>query len=244
MNSSSCLLLRVVGLQLLSGSYISRMMEKLTPPQFRALEFIRTCIDSQRAPPTLRELCEYMQFSAIGSAQDLVSALRRKGFLMVPEQQSARALQLSDKAIELFYGREGDELADEVFSIFCLGSVPAGNPLEAVEERVGVLSFSASLLPKPKPRKGQLFGLRAQGESMIGAGICDGDWLIVKSQRESSPGKIVVATIEGEATVKRLMRDTRRGWYLKPENERFQPVHGDESPFVIVGEVLALQRSI
>lgn len=218
-------------------------MEKLTPPQLRALEFIKSCIDSQRTAPTLRELCDFMQFSAIGSAQDLVGALRRKGYLTMPRHQAARALQLSEKAVALFY-EVTDELTDEILSVFCLGSVPAGNPLEAVEERVGVLSFSASLLPKPRPRKNQLFALRAQGDSMTGAGIIDGDWLVVKSQKEAAPGKIIVATIDGEATVKRLMRDTKNGWYLKPENERFQIVRGLEKPFVIVGEVLALQRSI
>ena len=184
-----------------------------------------------------------MEFASIGSVQDVVAALRKKGFLEVPDKQVARALILTNMAEGLYAVDAGDdELSDDVWTLPCLGAVPAGNPVEAIEARVGVMSFSAGLLPRPRPRRESLFGLRAKGESMIGAGILDGDWLVVQSRSEAPVGTIVVAKVEEEITVKRLMQDRRRGLYLQPENDAFQPIFGGEQPFSIVGRVVALQR--
>lgn len=218
-------------------------MERLTPPQQKALSFIREEIIARGTPPTLREVCEYMEFGSLGSAQDVVAALRKKGFLENPDRQSARSLILTPKA-QLFFGdlSDGDDLTDDVWTLPCLGSVPAGNPLEAVEARVGLLSFSSSLLPRPRPKKETLFALKAQGESMVGAGILSGDWLVVQGRSDAAIGTIVVARVEQEITVKRLMDDRKRGPYLMPENPSFSPIYGREKPFEVVGKVVALQR--
>jgi repressor LexA len=98
------------------------------------------------------------------------------------------------------------------------------------------------MLPKPKPSRDSLFALKAKGESMVGAGILDGDWLVVASQQTAPANSIVVARLEGEATVKRLMKDRSRGWYLKPENPAFKPVYAEDRQFEIIGRVVALQR--
>lgn len=221
-------------------------MEKLTPSQMKTLTFLYDRMNHRELTPTLREICEYMKFSAVGSAQDVVFALKKKGFLEASSQQAARSLMLTSKALSLFGAAISDETGqDSIFTIHCLGSVPAGNPLEAVEERVGLLSISTTLLPRPKPKAADLFALRASGLSMIDAGIMDGDWLVVQSKKSSSVGRIVVATLStGEATVKRLMKDPRRGWFLKPENDSFKPIFAEDFAFTLVGEVLALQRSL
>ena len=206
--------------------------------------FIRATMESSGGTPTLRELCEHMKYSAIGSAQDVIAALRRKGYLEEPTKQSARALKPTFAARDLLDDSYKDEDDPFTYILPCLGSVPAGNPIEAVEERVGTLRISKSMIPRPVPPQDSLFALRAKGESMIGAGILDGDWLVVASQKSVPPLSIVVARLDGDATVKRLMKDKTRGWFLKPENPTFRAIYADEKPFDIIGRVVALQRSL
>ena len=216
-------------------------MDKLTATQARALDFIRDHIEREGAPPTLREICQHMGYRAVGSAQDLVHALRRKGFLEEGARQAARALRLTAEGQH--HGGLVEKVGTDVLTVPVLGSVPAGDPAQALEERVGFLPLSRSLLPRPLPRASELFALTAKGDSMIGAGILDGDLLVVRRRSEASPGAIVVARLEGDATVKRLMQD-RRGWFLKAENPRFPARYAADSAFEIIGQVIALQRAV
>lgn len=222
---------------------MSRLSESLTGKQSKALEFIFKSLTYSGTAPTLRELCSFMGYSAIGSAQDIVTALRKKGFLLQPEKQSARSLILSDKALSQFELKVDSSDAN-TFSIHCLGAVPAGNPLESVEERIGTLRMSISMFQKPFPNPDKLFALKASGDSMIEAGIFDGDWLVVHNQKEANSGDIVVARFGDNSTVKRLMKNTQ-GWYLKPENKTLKNIYASvDEPFEIVGKVMALQRTI
>jgi repressor LexA len=223
-------------------------MDKLTKVQTKALKFIRSSIETSGFAPTLREICDYMGYSAIGSAQDLVLALRRKGFLEAADRQAARrfkltpiARQLTEKKTRLAISPGEDP---NTFTIPCLGYVPAGSPTEATEAQIGTLRMSVGLLPKPSPKPQDLFALKATGDSMIGAGILDGDWLVVRCEAEAPKKSIVVARLEDSVTVKRLMRDRKLGWYLQPENPRLSPIYAHDRPFEIVGRVIALQRSL
>lgn len=215
----------------------------LTDAQRRVLAFIQERLDLRGVAPTLREICAHMGYKAIGSAQDMIAVLRKKGFLEVPEQQSARSLVLTAKARSA-QGPSLPSIDDGAWLVPCLGFVPAGNPLEAVESRIGTITVSPALLAPPKPRPESLFGLRAKGHSMRDAGILDGDWLVVKAQPEARVGEIVVARLDDDATVKRLMKDPARGYFLQPENPDFHKIFADESPFQVVGRVVALQRSV
>ena len=219
-------------------------MEKMTATQLKALTFIRTTMDSTGSAPTLREICQFMGYSAVGSAQDFISALRRIGFLEEPSKQAARSNVPTVAARDLFYDDTRAEEDRFTISLPCLGSVPAGNLIEAVEDRVGTLRMSTSMLPKPTPARETLFALKAKGESMIGAGILDGDWLVVASQQTAPVHSIVVARFEGDATVKRLMKDKARGWYLKPENPEFKPIYAEDRAFEVIGRVIGLQRGM
>jgi repressor LexA len=167
--------------------------------------------------------------------------LRKKGFLQETDRQSARAFVPTKLA--LGFTSTPDEGDPNTYVIPCLGSVPAGNPIEALEEQIGTLRMSISMLPKPQPRADELFALQANGESMVGAGILNGDWLVVRVQNDAPKESIVVARVEGDVTVKRLLRDGK-GWFLQPENPAFQPIHITENPFEIVGQVVALQRNL
>ena len=100
------------------------------------------------------------------------------------------------------------------------------------------------MLPHPLPKPDELFAVRTFGNSMIEAGILDGDWLVVKVQKEAEPGSVVVARVDGDVTCKRLMNDLKKGWFLKPENPEFSPIYAKDESFEIVGRVIALQRTI
>lgn len=216
-------------------------MERLTPTQSKALTFIRSNIEGSGVAPTLREICAHMGYSAIGSAQDLVSALRRKGFIASNDKQTARSFTLTERAKNQFFTPDmGDP---NTFVIPCLGTVPAGLPAEALEEQVDTMRISMSMVPAPRPPAEHLYGLQAVGESMINAGILDGDWLLVKVATEAPKGSIVVARIGDDITVKRLMVD-KDGWLLQPENDSFRPIWAKDEPFQIVGHVIALQRAL
>lgn len=227
-------------------------MNKLTIRQQKALHFIQSHTQNHGCAPTLRELCQHMGYKAVGSAQDVIASLRKKGYLIQPDKQVARSLILTDFAKALVRKRTTSsslqrhpvEINHDTIRIPILGSVPAGNPVEAIEDIIGSLSISPSLLPRPLPASDSLFALRASGLSMIEAGILDGDWLVIRSQNEAPVGSIVVARVGEEATVKRLMNDPQRGWYLKPENRDFRPLYADEEAFEIVGKMLALQRTV
>lgn len=216
-------------------------MTKLTPTQSKALDFIRGSLERAGVAPTLREICNHMGYKAIGSAQDVVAALRKKGFLYENERQAARTFQLTPEARGL--SAVTGEFDPNTFVIPCLGSVPAGNPIEAIEDNIGTLRMSMALLPKPQPPASELYAVRAKGESMVGAGILDGDWLVVRVRNEAPKDSIVVARMGDDVTVKRLCHHRADGWFLQPENPSFQPIFAHTEPFVVIGQVVALQRA-
>ncbi len=219
-------------------------MQNLTPRQLKAFEYIKSHTERVGYAPTLRELCDFMGYKAVGSAQDVIASLRKKGFITTPLKQAARSLTLSDKG-KAFYGvklMSRQDLGDS-FLVPCLGAVPAGIPLEAIEDHSGYLRVSSSLLPRSVTSE-NLFALQAKGLSMIYAGILDGDWLVIQQQHDAPSGTIVVAQVGDSATVKRLCLDNRKGWYLKPENPEFQEIFADVEPFTVLGRVVALQRTL
>ena len=222
-------------------------MTKLTTTQAKALEYIRNSSAKTGVAPTLREICAHMGYKAIGSAQDLVTALRRKGFLTENSRQSARALILTPMERQQPGGDEVVQLDDDSLSVPLLGKVPAGNPALAIEERIGNLRVSLSLVAASSTqslKSKNLFALQATGDSMMGAGILDGDFLVVRLNNDPKKGSIVVARLDGDVTVKRLMFEAEEGWYLQPENPRFNNIYASDEPFELIGEVVALQRSL
>lgn len=222
-------------------------MDKLTDRQLEAFQYIRHHTETHGFAPSLREICEHMGYRAVGSAQDVIASLRRKGYLQTHEQQKARSLSLTKQAKMQYEGKSSwsPMLDEDTVAVPKIGSVPAGKPVEAISyDTDETLKVSLSLLPRPTPKTENLFALQARGLSMVNAGILDGDWLIVKSQNEAPPWSIVVALVNEEATVKRLGRDPEKGWCLIPENPTFSKIYASDSPFKIIGRVIALQRSI
>ncbi len=201
----------------------------LTAKQAKILEFIEETWSITSRAPTYREIASHFGYDAVGTVQDHVRALKQKGFLDQEGKRSARGLKPSHLA--------------EVKSIPLLGSVPAGHPVEAIEDRRGVLAFSppTGRASKAAPSE-DTFALKIRGDSMEGAGILDGDFVIVRRQGDAENGEIVIAMIDGEATCKRLEKRGGRV-RLMPENPRYEPIEIPPGLLNCVqGKVLGVQR--
>jgi repressor LexA len=200
-------------------------MQELTERQRAILEFIARHIAQERFPPTIREIGEGMGIRSTNGVNDHLKALERKGFLTRGELKS-RALVPTEKAWELLGGKplgSGPAANDDLAEVPLLGKVAAGAPILAEENRDTVLRVDPALLGPAASRDG-VFALRVAGDSMIGDGILDGDILFVRKQPTARPGEIVVAMIEGEATVKRYYPEGDRVRF-QPSNPRLQPIY-------------------
>lgn len=196
--------------------------EGLTEKQRAVLDCIRDGIAKTGRPPTYRDIAHELGYEAVGTVQDHIRVLMRKGYLQKDDGVS-RGLRPS-------YQQGAREIP-------VLGRVPAGNPIEAIQEIQGAL-------PVPGSMRGELFGLRVTGESMIEAGIMDGDLVIVRKQSHAENGDIVVAMIDGEATVKFLEKKNSR-LRLLPANPKFKPIEIPETESLgdlIQGKVVSVQR--
>lgn len=201
------------------------MKPLLTDKQRKIYEFIENKIVNFGQPPTIREIGSHFKISSTNGVRTHLTALIKKGYLKKREYLS-RGLELAHS------------LAGQIGRIKIVGSVPAGHPIDAVENVEGELALDLSFLPK-----GDSFSLRVTGDSMKGAGILNGDLVLVKKQQEAKKGDIVVALLNGEATVKRYFPESNR-IRLQPENDDFEPIYINKrsGEFKIAGKVVGLLR--
>jgi len=200
--------------------------EDLTDRQREVYEFIEERINHEGQPPTIREIGEQFGISSTNGVRSLLSALIRKGYIEKTAAVS-RGIRLLKESI-----------TDAVI-IPLVGDVPAGQPLLAEQNISERLVFDRSFVPSG----GELFSLRVRGDSMIEAGIFDGDFVLVRRQQNADSGDIVVAVIGEEATVKRFFPERQRV-RLQPENSAYGPiiVERDAPGFYLAGKVVGLMR--
>jgi repressor LexA len=209
------------------------MADALTQRQREILEFISASIVERGFPPTLREIGEHFNIRSTNGVNDHLKALEKKGHLR-REDLKSRAMRpvLPDGSGELvpMHGRRvaqgtgGVELvsqSDDMAEIPIIGRVAAGQPILAVENVSDTVRVDRVLVGNHR----EVFGLRIVGESMIEDGIFDGDYVFVKKTPTARPGDIVVAMIEGEATVKR--------YYPEGDKIRFQPANQNMAPIIV-----------
>ena len=204
------------------------IVESLTASQERLLNVIESHIARESLSPTLRELADELG-QGVSNVFKLVQRLERNGYVRRTAGKS-RSITVVRRA--------GDKQLQGLVSIPVLGTVAAGAPLFAPENRLGELLVDAATV-----RSGRHFALTVSGQSMIDAGIQSGDLLIVRQQPLADHRDIVVALLNDEATVKRLHhRDGEIS--LLPENRRFKPIHVQpEDDFRIIGKVVAVRRT-
>lgn len=201
------------------------MRQTLTDPQQKLLTFVFDHIRTKGHPPTFREICHAFGYRSTGTARDHVRALVNKGYLRPPNRKSRGLLPTG--------GLRG--VRGLLSSLPILGRVAAGGPVLAEENVEGMLDLSREFSGD------KVFALKVRGDSMEGAGICDGDLVVVRSQERAEPHEIVVAMVDGEATVKKLARRGSRLW-LQPANPRYDPIPFEGDAHVI-GKVIGVIRS-
>src|SRR5688572_30907703 len=190
-------------------------MQGLTKRQAQTLDFIRQSIEERGYPPTLREIGESMGIRSTNGVNDHLRALERKGYLS-REDMKSRALRLVSRESEPPAGSD-----DSLLDVQVLGRVAAGLPLLAEENVVDTVRIDRMLV-----RGGRdVFGLRVQGDSMIEAGILNGDYIFVRKQSSAERGEIVVALIGDEATVKH--------YFPEKDYVRFQPANDQMAPILV-----------
>ncbi len=239
----------------------------LTPRQQNILDFVSEFQGQHGFPPSIREIGEFFGIKSTNGVSDHLRALEKKGFLNRSGNLS-RCLQVvrdeederpptrrslngrSDEVRSSHMGgrsRFGLGQANQVH-VPILGKVAAGQPLLAVEEAEDTLVIDSFLIGGPSSVGGrnEVFGLRVVGESMIEAGILPGDFLFVRKRATANPGDIVIAMIEGEATVKRWFPEGDR-IRLQPENRTMQPIYVRKQDFKqcdLLGTVVGIYRKL
>jgi len=205
-----------------------RKNQKLTARQHQVLSFIWRTINQRGYPPTYREIAQHLGIRWTGGVEVAIHALCRKGYLK-RQSKTSRGIGLTESARRLF---------SKVTEIPILGQIAAGQPLLAEENFEGVLRIEEFL-----PSDSRLFALKVKGDSMKGAGILDGDYVIARQQPTAEKGDIVVAIIGEEATVKKFVPKGKKV-RLEPANEAYEPIVLDKkSPdLYIAGKVVGLFR--
>jgi repressor LexA len=196
-------------------------MRGLTTRQQQVLEFIRSSIRERGYPPTLREIGQHMGIRSTNGVNDHLRALEHKGYL-TREDMKSRSLRPTD--IEVGTGGRSSSSSSgesDVLDIQILGRVAAGIPILADENVIDTVRVSRDLVGGGR----EVFGLRVSGDSMIEAGILNGDYIFVRKALVAKRGDIVVALIGEEATVK----------YYFPEKDyvRFQPANAAMAPILV-----------
>ena len=202
------------------------MRKKLTNRQQQVLDFIINYVRDVGYPPTVREIGNEFKISSKG-AYDHIMAVEKKGYIR-RDAAKPRAIELMD----FIPGRT----PGSVIEIPVVGKVAAGEPLLASQNIDRTISLSSDMIRTEEP-----FALRIKGDSMIGVGILEGDYVIVKQQPAAEQGDIVVALIDDEATVKRFYK---AGDHIKlqPENPSMKPIIVRD--VTILGKVIGLFREV
>jgi repressor LexA len=209
----------------------------LTQRQKEILEFIISHIEQYGYPPSIPEIQKEFSFKSPNAVSDHLEALERKGYIVRRPHKSRGIEVLIQSKSEKNDSLNGGNVAE----VPIVGRVSAGTPILAEENLEGSLFVDKTLVRNPKG----VFALRVQGESMVNAGILDGDFVLVRQQPVADQGEIVVALIEDEATVKRFYKDKNK-IKLKPENDTMKSIVVDskESRVRIIGRVIGVVRKL
>jgi repressor LexA len=199
--------------------------EKITPKQQEILQYIKETILKKGYPPAVREICEAVHLKSTSSVHSHLETLEEKGYIR-RDPTKPRTIEIIDDCFNL--------TRRDVVNVPILGTVAAGQPLYAEENIENYYPIPSDLLPN-----GETFMLKVRGNSMINAGILEGDQIIVEHCPTAVNGEIVVALVEDSATVKRFFKEN--GHYrLQPENDSMDPIIVDHVE--ILGKVIGLFR--
>ena len=182
---------------------------KITAKQQEILDYIKDEILKRGYPPTVREICETVNLKSTSSVHSHLETLEKNGYIR-RDPTKPRAIEICDDNFQM--------VRTEMVSLPVIGNVAAGQPILAVENIDAYFPIPAEYMPNE-----QSFMLTVKGDSMINAGIFDGDQVLVKQQATAENGDMVVALIDDSATVKTFYKEN--GYYrLQPENDNMEPI--------------------
>ncbi len=195
---------------------------KISPKQAEILEYIKNEIINRGFPPTVRDICDAVNLKSTSSVHSHLETLERNGYIR-RDPTKPRAIEIVDDNFNL--------ARRELVNVPVVGRVAAGEPILAVENVENYFPIPAEFMPNS-----QTFMLNVKGESMVNAGILDGDQILVQQQSTAENGEIVVALIDDNATVKTFYKED--GYYrLQPENDAMEPI-------IVKGELQILGKVI
>ncbi len=198
---------------------------KISEKQREILEYIKSEILNKGYPPAVRDICEAVHLKSTSSVHSHLETLEKNGYIR-RDPTKPRAIEIIDDSFNL--------VRREVVNVPLVGRVAAGEPLLAVENVEAYFPIPTEMMPNQ-----ECFMLRVQGESMVNAGIFDGDEILVQRQPDASNGDMVVALVEDSATVKTFYKEN--GHYrLQPENDTMDPIIVDQVE--ILGKVFGVMR--
>lgn len=199
---------------------------RITEKQKEILEYIKETTLSRGYPPAVREICEAVHLKSTSSVHSHLETLEKNGYIR-RDPTKPRAIEITDDEFNL--------ARREIVNVPILGRVAAGEPIFAEQNIEGYFP----LLPEDMP-SGEAFMLKVSGDSMINAGIFDGDKILIKKQTTASNGEVVVALVDDSATVKRFYKEDDH-YRLQPENDSMEPIIVPEVE--ILGKVVGLYRT-
>jgi repressor LexA len=216
----------------------SRRRKGLSAKQLAILEVIRGSVAERGYPPSMREIGDAVGLSSLSSVTHQLNQLELAGYLRRDPNRP--------RALEILIDAPGTESRQPTVAeapsvgdatmVPLVGRIAAGVPITAEQQVEEVFP-----LPRQLVGKGELFILKVVGDSMIDAAICDGDWVVVRSQPTAENGEIVAAMLDGEATVKVFRQRDGHTWLL-PRNTAFEPILGDQAE--VLGKVVAVLRAV
>ena len=199
---------------------------RISSKQQEILDYIKNEILNRGFPPAVREICEAVHLKSTSSVHSHLEALEKNGYIR-RDATKPRAIEIIDDNFNL--------ARREVVNVPLVGTVAAGQPILAVENIETYFPVPAEFMPNE-----QSFMLRVKGDSMVNAGIFDGDQVLVKQQTSAKNGDIVVALVEDSATVKTFYKED--GYYrLQPENDYMDPIIVYDQ-LQILGKVIGVYR--
>lgn len=182
---------------------------KISDKQREILEYIKAEILNKGYPPAVREICEAVKLKSTSSVHAHLETLEKNGYIR-RDPTKPRAIEIVDENFNL--------TRREMVNVPIVGRVAAGEPILAVENIENYFPIPAEFMPNE-----QTFILQVQGESMVNAGILDGDYILVEQQTTANDGDMVVALVDDSATVKTFYKEN--GYYrLQPENDFMEPI--------------------
>ena len=198
---------------------------KITEKQTEILEYIKKEILAKGYPPTVRDICTAVNLKSTSSVHAHLETLEKNGYIR-RDPTKPRAIEIIDDNFSL--------TRREVVNVPMIGRVAAGEPILATQNIENYFPIPAEFMPN-----GEVFMLRIKGDSMINAGILDGDWIVVEKRNTARNGEIVVALVDDSATVKTFYKENGH-IRLQPENDNLDPIIVPDC--TIMGKVISLYR--